>query len=263
MTRVAPPSPNRPTDPSTKLDASPLLVRTRGAEVGVRSKLVPGLDSSVSLFMLDQASEIVFSGDAGDTSASRASRRYGVEWTNVYRPKPWLELDADLALTHARFVGYDTDQAALYQSLAGYPQAQIGNAPGNYIPNAPAMVASAASRSAKRPAGSARCAGAIWPPARSPKTMSSARSRSACSTGAWATARQWLADCARRAQISSTPGPIRSPMAYGSLIKTDSLYNLCYPVQVAPAAVCQNGVMDSVVHPVEPLAVRLTVAGSF
>jgi outer membrane receptor protein involved in Fe transport len=28
--------------------------------------------------------------------------------------------------------------------------------------------------------------------------------------------------------------------AYGSLIKTDSLYNLCYPVQTAPAAVCQT-----------------------
>jgi hypothetical protein len=47
------------------------------------------------------------------------------------------------------------------------------------------------------------------------------------------------------------------------LIKTDSLYNLCFPAQIAPAAVCANGVMDHVVHPVEPLAVRLTVAGSF
>jgi hypothetical protein len=51
--------------------------------------------------------------------------------------------------------------------------------------------------------------------------------------------------------------------AYGSLIKTDSLYNLCYPVQTAPAAVCQNGVMDYVLHPIEPLAVRLTIAGRF
>jgi len=51
--------------------------------------------------------------------------------------------------------------------------------------------------------------------------------------------------------------------AYGSLIKSDSLYNLCFPVQIAPAAVCQNGVMDSVLHPVEPLAVRLTLAGMF
>ena len=29
----------------------------------------------------------------------------------------------------------------------------------------------------------------------------------------------------------------------------------------APAAVCQNGVMDYSIHPLEPLAVRLTLAG--
>jgi hypothetical protein len=79
------------------------------AEMGVRSKLLPGLDSSVSLFILDKASEIVFSGDAGDTWVSGARRRYGVEWTNTYRPKLWLEFDADLALTHARFVGFDCE----------------------------------------------------------------------------------------------------------------------------------------------------------
>ena len=93
--------------------------------------------------MLDQDSEIVFNGDAGDTSASRPSQRYGVEWTNRYRPASWLDVDADLALSHARFIGFDSDQAAIYASLAGFPQAQIGNAPGNYIPNAPAIVASA------------------------------------------------------------------------------------------------------------------------
>ena len=51
--------------------------------------------------------------------------------------------------------------------------------------------------------------------------------------------------------------------AYGSLIRTDSLFGLCFPVQTAPAAVCQNGVMDYILHPVEPLTVRLTVAGTF
>ena len=31
--------------------------------------------------------------------------------------------------------------------------------------------------------------------------------------------------------------------AYGSLIKSDNLYNLCYPVLlIAPAGLCQNGV---------------------
>ena len=46
-------------------------------------------------------------------------------------------------MTHARFVGFDAAQLEMYQSLAGFPQAQIGNAPGNYIPGAPNMIASA------------------------------------------------------------------------------------------------------------------------
>lgn len=75
--------------------------------------------------------------------ASRPSRRYGVEWTNDYRQLPWLSLEGDLALTHARFRGDDPAQAALYASLAGFPAAQIGNAPGNYIPGAPNLIASA------------------------------------------------------------------------------------------------------------------------
>ncbi|MGY4512465.1 outer membrane receptor protein involved in Fe transport [Bradyrhizobium sp. USDA 3650] len=50
--------------------------------------------------------------------------------------------------------------------------------------------------------------------------------------------------------------------AYGSLLKTDTLYALCTS-GTAPAAVCQNGVMDTVLHPVEPLTFRVTVAGAF
>src|SRR4029077_19916354 len=132
-----------PTDPDTKLGAAPLLIRTQGAEVGVRAKALAGLNSSLSLFVLDQASELIFSGDAGDTTASRSSRRYGIELTNNYQPRPWLAIDADLAISHARFLGFDAEQAETYASLAGFPQAQGGNAPGNYIPNAPAVVASA------------------------------------------------------------------------------------------------------------------------
>ena len=54
--------------------------------------------------------------------------------------------------------------------------------------------------------------------------------------------------------------------AYGSLLKSDSLFAMCFPssgIPTAPAAVCQTGVMDRVLHPVEPLAIRLTVAGQF
>lgn len=106
-----------PTDPTTKLSASPLLVRTKGAETGARTKIIPGLDSSLSVFMLDQDSEIVFQGDAGDTSASRASRRYGVELTNRYRPVSWIDIDADFAYSYAHFVGFDSEQQAVFESL--------------------------------------------------------------------------------------------------------------------------------------------------
>jgi hypothetical protein len=39
-----------PADPTTPQGASPLLVRSRGGEVGIRTKAVPNLDSSVSFF---------------------------------------------------------------------------------------------------------------------------------------------------------------------------------------------------------------------
>jgi len=90
-----------PTDP-----VSP-LVRTTGAEVGLRTEIIPGLQSSVALWQLKLGSELVFVGDAGDTQASRASRRSGIEWNNHYRATPWLLLDADLAVSRARFTQDD------------------------------------------------------------------------------------------------------------------------------------------------------------
>jgi outer membrane receptor protein involved in Fe transport len=255
-----------PGDPATPQGASPLLVRSRGAEIGVRTKAIASLDSSVSLFYLHQDSELFFDGDTGDTTAGRPSQRTGVEFTNDYRPASWLHIDADLALTRARFLGDDTAQAEFFQSLAGFPQAQIGNAPGNYVYNAPWMVASAGI------------------------TLGEA-------TG-------WFGDLRWR-YISSRPltedGAFQSPplsifngqigyrfdngwriqldglnlldartdqatYAYGSLLKTDSLFAMCFPAHgpaTAPAAVCQNGVMDYVLHPIEPLAVRLTLAATF
>jgi outer membrane receptor protein involved in Fe transport len=252
-----------PTDPAVRVTPAPLLVRTKGAEVGVRTRIVPNLDSSLSLFVLDQDSELVFSGDSGDTEASRASRRYGFEWTNHYRPKSWIDIDADLAMTHARFLGYDSDQAEVYASLAGFPQAQIGNAPGNYIPNAPAMVASAGITVGEKtgPFGTLR-----WRYlGSSPLTEDDAfRSRPTSIVNARLGYRY---DNGWRFQIDVlnlfNAKASQITYAYGSLLKTDSLYNLCYPVQTAPAAVCQNGVMDYVLHPVEPQAIRVTLVGSF
>jgi outer membrane receptor protein involved in Fe transport len=252
-----------PTDPTQKLSASPLLVRTQGAEAGIRTKIIPGLDSSVGVFILDQASEIIFQGDAGDTSASRPSQRYGVEFTNKYHPVSWLTLDGDLALTHARFIGYDSEQAALYASLAGYPQAQLGNAPGNYIPNAPAMVASAGIMLGEKTGwfGGLRYRYLGVSPLTEdnafrtlPISVFNARLGYQFESG-------WKVQLDALNLFNAKTDQIA--YAYGSLLKTDSLYNLCYPVQIAPTAVCQTGVMDRVSHPMEPLALRLTLSAAF
>jgi hypothetical protein len=83
------------------------LVRTKGAEIGVRSTWIPGLNSTLAFWYLTLDSELLFVGDAGITEPSRASRRYGVEWSNFYKPLPWLALDFDIAYSHARFTEDD------------------------------------------------------------------------------------------------------------------------------------------------------------
>jgi hypothetical protein len=83
------------------------LVRSRGAEVGIRTEAIAGLQSSLALWQLDLGSELVFSGDAGDTEPSRASRRTGIEWNNHWIARPWLLLDADIAISQARYTEFD------------------------------------------------------------------------------------------------------------------------------------------------------------
>ena len=121
-------------DPTTPQSTTPFLVRTAGAEIGARTKIVPGLDSSISLFYLHQNSELVFEGDTGTTSPGPPSVRTGIEITNSYQPVSWMRVDADLALSRARFTAPDTAQQELFDSLTGFPQAQIGNTPGNFAP---------------------------------------------------------------------------------------------------------------------------------
>ncbi len=97
------------TDPKTgdPADAVPPLAASRGWELGMRTEVLPGLQSSLALWRLNADSELVYVGDAGATEASSASRRHGVEFNNRWQPVPWLLLDADLAWTHARFANGD------------------------------------------------------------------------------------------------------------------------------------------------------------
>jgi hypothetical protein len=113
-----------PNDPNAVAEPSPLLVRSKGGELGLRSEIVPGLQTSLALWQLRLGSELVFSGDAGDTEPSRPSKREGLEFNNHYVATRWLLLDGDFAYSRARFT---TDDPAT---------------PGRYIPGSVETVVS-------------------------------------------------------------------------------------------------------------------------
>ncbi|MBB4087535.1 TonB-dependent receptor [Sphingomonas carotinifaciens] len=93
-------------DPATGVaaDRVPLLVRARGQELGARLE-TRSITATLVAYHLTLASELVFVGDAGSTEPNAASRRYGAEATLFWRASPTLVLDAQGALTNARFRG--------------------------------------------------------------------------------------------------------------------------------------------------------------
>ena len=95
------------------------LVRSKGFELGARTEIIPGLQSSLALWTLKLDSELLFVGDAGETEASRASKRFGVEWNNHWIAAPWLRLDADLSASRSRFTGPDPADPTLGDHIPG------------------------------------------------------------------------------------------------------------------------------------------------
>ena len=103
-------------DPAGKV---PGLVRSKGYELGVRTSIIPGLQSSLSLYQLDFASELIFAGDAGTTEAGRPSRRSGFEFANYFKLDNWLTIDADLSFARARFKDSDPLGSRIPGSVEG------------------------------------------------------------------------------------------------------------------------------------------------
>ena len=110
-------------DPKTGLpiDSVPGLVSSYGQEIGLKSQIIPNLQTTLSIWRLDFDSELVYSGDSGSTEAGRPSRRTGVEWSNHWTPGENFLMDANLAWTKPRYSDFDPV--------------------GNYIPNAVEKVA--------------------------------------------------------------------------------------------------------------------------
>ena len=91
-----------PQDGSTA-ETVPLIVKARGSELGLRAAPLPGWSSSLSVWQMELASELVFVGDEGITEPKGASQRHGVEWSNYLTPADGWIIDADIAWSQARF----------------------------------------------------------------------------------------------------------------------------------------------------------------
>ncbi len=113
------------------VDAVDPLVRSKGAEVGVRSSALEGLRSTLALWMMDLDSELLFVGDAGTNEPSDASRRFGLTLANFYRITPEISVDLDVSFTQARFL----DVASGQDHIPGALESVIA-AGGSYEPRA-------------------------------------------------------------------------------------------------------------------------------
>ncbi|WP_420869869.1 TonB-dependent receptor domain-containing protein [Bradyrhizobium septentrionale] len=216
-----------PNDKVTPLDRVPLLVRSKGAELGIRTRAIDGLTSSLAVFVLDFDSELLFVGDAGTTEPSRPSRRVGVEWTNQYKLSPWMSLDFDLAYTRARFT--DVDPV------------------GNYIPGAPAWVASGGVTFGRETGWFGSLRARYFGP-RPLIEDDSVRSLSSFIVNARA---GYKFDNGMRLQLDVL-----------NLFNAQTNQIEYYYLSRLPGEPIE-GVADRHVHPAEPLAVRLTLAATF
>jgi outer membrane receptor for Fe3+-dicitrate len=104
VTYVDDPQTHAPFDSTgAPVERNPLLNRSVGEEVGYRYTIAQ-VTTTVALYELYQADELIFDGDHGTTSLGGPTQRKGVEFANYLTPKPWLTIDADFATATARFL---------------------------------------------------------------------------------------------------------------------------------------------------------------
>ncbi|WP_165907397.1 TonB-dependent receptor [Rheinheimera sp. D18] len=99
-------------DPVTLDDIAPvdLLVRSNGAELGLRFFDYSAFNASLALWQLQVDSELLYVGDAGNNEPSRASKRYGIELAAYYWFSNNWSIDTELAITHSRFTEQSPDE---------------------------------------------------------------------------------------------------------------------------------------------------------
>ena len=221
-----------PNTPSTPI---PLLIPTKGAEVGVRTLAFPHLQSTLSLWYLHSASELQQSGDTGGTVASQQpSNRQGVEWANYYTPLQHWAFDFDMAHSRARFTSIDPDDAA------------PGSPGGNWVPEAVGWVlaSGATLHDLKGFSGSLRLRYF------GPRYLTSDAAFRSNSTA--------LLNAEVGYRINET---WRISAEFLNLLnRRDHDIDYAYTSRITPTA---NPAFTNVFHPVEPVQFRIGVRGSF
>tara|TARA_R110001606_G_scaffold386136_1_gene549988 strand:+ start:6733 stop:8790 length:2058 start_codon:yes stop_codon:yes gene_type:complete len=98
-------------DPNDGSQVDPVdpLVKSHGAELGMRFNVGSQLNTSISLWTLSLDSELLFVGDAGNTEASRPSQRKGIELTSYYRINKIWTLDLEYTVTDSVFTDHSND----------------------------------------------------------------------------------------------------------------------------------------------------------
>lgn len=81
----------------------PVLVPGTGKELGARMQW-NGVSLTATYWWLDLGSELKFVGDSNAVEPTAASRRHGFELVGFWRPLPWLALDGNFTMSHARYV---------------------------------------------------------------------------------------------------------------------------------------------------------------
>lgn len=125
-----------PNDAATPVSPVDALVRTKGAELGLRHRQSDALLLSASVWGLDAASELLFVGDAGTTEASRPSRRRGVELSADWQPAAGWLAELDAALTRARFADSDPAGTHIPGAVSRVVSLGLGYDPGPWFAQA-------------------------------------------------------------------------------------------------------------------------------
>ncbi|GBQ28640.1 TonB-dependent receptor [Gluconacetobacter azotocaptans] len=104
---------------------APLMTKAVSEEIGIRSTPLRRLNTQLAFWRIDFDSELMYDADEGVNEAGPPSRRQGVEFSAQYNPLSWVELNTDIAYSHARYRTHDPE----YYGIGG---TYVANAP-NFI----------------------------------------------------------------------------------------------------------------------------------